>query len=85
MLYYRWGNTPVTNLTTSALPTLNAWSHVVVTHTGTTASIYINAAPAGSGTVNAKAGSGGFITLGRLATLSAYYFNGRMDDFKVES
>ena len=62
--------------------TLNTWSHILVTHTGTTRIVYLNGSPIatfGSGNLNLN--SVNFI--GRYSFFDAYYANGKIDEVAI--
>ena len=62
--------------------TLNAWTHVVATQTGTTAILYVNGAQYATGTITAitdgTTGGTNDIDIGRFN--SNYYLQGRLDE-----
>ncbi len=67
--------------------TAGAWTHVAVTRSGTTVSLYVNGALAGSGTIASAPSALGSTTanyLGR-SQFADPYLNGALDDFRVYS
>jgi fibronectin type 3 domain-containing protein len=69
-----------------ALPT-NAWAHVAVTRSGTTVSLYVNGALAGSGNITLNPSELGVTTLNYLgrSQFNDPYLNGNLDDFRLYS
>jgi fibronectin type 3 domain-containing protein/regulation of enolase protein 1 (concanavalin A-like superfamily) len=69
-----------------ALPT-GAWAHVAVVRSGTTVSIYVNGALAGSNTIALNPADLGTTTLNYLgkSQFNDPYLNGSLDDFRLYS
>ena len=71
---------------TAALPT-GSWQHVAVTLSGTTGTLYVNAAPVGtnSSMINKPSGLGSTSRtwIGRSQFAADPYFNGQMDEFRI--
>ena len=72
--------------TSIALPT-GTWAHVAVVRSGTTVSLYINGALAGSGTIALNPADLGTTTLNYLgkSQFNDPYLNGSLDDFRIYS
>ncbi len=62
-------------------PSVNNWHFLVVTQSGTGASLYIDGVLAASSTVTAIGNGSGDINIGRSG--SGYYFNGKIDDVRI--
>jgi hypothetical protein len=63
---------------------LNQWSHVVVTKSGATVKLYINAVDSTGAVVNATlADTTSALNIGRDVAFPAQYFNGRIDEVAV--
>jgi fibronectin type 3 domain-containing protein len=71
---------------TIALPT-NAWTHVAVTRSGNTVSLYVNGAFAGSGTITLNPADLGVTTQNYLGKSQwpDPYLDGNLDDFRLYS
>jgi fibronectin type 3 domain-containing protein len=67
--------------------TAGAWTHVAVTRSGTTVSIYVNGSLAGSGTIALSPADLGTTTLNYLgrSQFSDPYLNAALDDFRLYS
>ena len=71
---------------TSIALTANVWTHVAVTRSGNTVSLYVNGALAGSGTVTISPAALGTTTqnyLGKSQFSADPYFDGNLDDFHL--
>ena len=73
---------PSDSLTSTSLPQ-NTWSHIVGTHDGTTARLYVNGVQVASKASTLKAGIAGTWVLGRLFTGDLRYWPGRIDEVKI--
>jgi fibronectin type 3 domain-containing protein len=67
--------------------TAGAWTHVAVTRSGTTVSLYVNGSLAGSGTIALNPSALGTTTLNYLgkAQFNDPYLNAALDDFRLYS
>ena len=65
----------------------DAWTHVAVTRSGTTVSLYVNGSLAGSGTIALNPSDLGVTTLNYLgkAQFNDPYLNAALDDFRIYS
>jgi len=70
---------------TGAAIVAGAWTHVAVTRSGTTVSIYVNGSLAGSGTINLSPANLGATTQNYLgkSQFTDPYLNGSLDDFRI--
>lgn len=75
----RFGNT--TEVLGPSL-SLNTWHHVALTYDGTSREAYVNGVSINSSTTTVSTGVGDFI-IGRLSSVAAYFFIGKMSDFRV--
>lgn len=59
----------------------STWYHIVVVHSGTSATLYLDGSSLGSQTVSAlPASSGNAFNVGRFSPGSSYYYNGYVDE-----
>lgn len=78
----RWrGGSPIVDSTNCAIPSNNAWHHLVGTQVGTTAALYIDGAQCSTGTTTAIGNGAGTIDIGRFN--GGYYYLGTIDDVRV--
>lgn len=75
------------NIDSTLALTAGAWTHVAVTRSGNTVSIYINGTLAGSGTVTLKPSDLGFTTQNYLgkSQFADPYLNSTLDDFRIHA
>jgi fibronectin type 3 domain-containing protein len=73
------------NIDSSIALTAGAWTHVAVTRSGNTVSVYLNGTLAGSGTTTLSPADLGFTTRNYLgkSQFSDPYLNGALDDFRL--
>jgi hypothetical protein len=77
-------DTALETVTSSSAVPIGSWEHVAVTKTGTTATLYINGAQVGSGTVaTTTSNSNNMVIGGRNDFISGYYLNGSIDEVRL--